>query len=182
MALDTIFDYLVDLERRARRKAAPLPRQEQIKDTWTGMGFRLQENDVVVFLEQIHEILTIPQMTVVPGTRSWVKGIANVRGSLLPIMDLRGFLGMAGVAGSPMNRVLVINHEGIFAGLVVDQIWGLKHFFLDQKVAGDEASDSMLATEMRPYVSSGFQDDEKLWPVFSLHALAEDTRFLHVAE
>jgi len=55
MATPTAFDYLVELDQRAREKASPLPRQEELKDAWTGMGFRLDGSDAVVPLDQIHE-------------------------------------------------------------------------------------------------------------------------------
>ena len=182
MEATSAFDYLVDLERRARKAASPLPRQEEPKDAWTGMGFRLDRSDVVVPLEQIHEVLSIPPMTQIPGARRWVRGIANVRGSLLPIMDLRGFLGLQEQAETPLNRVLVVNHEGIFAGLIVDQVWGLKHFFMERSIPREEAVKVELAPPMHPYIPQGFRDDKKIWPVFSLHAIAEDEKFLQVAK
>ena len=183
MATTSAFDYLVKLDQRAREKASPLPRQEELKDAWTGMGFHLDGSDVVVPLDQIHEVLTIPPLTLIPGSKPWVRGIANVRGSLLPILDLRGFLGLPLVAESALTRVLVVNHQGIYAGLIVDQIWGLKHFFLDQTVQRDEATGSSdSAPQMHPYIPQGFKDAEKIWPVFSLHSIAEASEFLQVAK
>jgi len=182
MATTSAFNYLVKLDQRARDKASPLPRQEELKDAWTGMGFRLDGSDVVVPLDQIHEVLTIPPLTLIPGSKNWVRGIANVRGSLLPILDLRGFLGLSEVTDTPLTRVLVVNHQGIFAGLIVDQIWGLKHFFLDQTVQRDEAAGAESIPQMHPYIPQGFRDTEKIWPVFSLHSIAEASDFLQVAK
>jgi len=175
------YDYLIELDKRARIKSSPLPRQEELKDAWTGMGFRLEGSDAVVPLDQIHEVLTIPTLTPIPGAKAWVRGIANVRGSLLPILDLRGFLGLPETPPTPLTRVLVVNHQGIFAGLIVDQIWGLKHFFLDQTVQQDEATRVEPSPQMHRYIRQGFKDSEKVWPVFSLHSVAEDSNFLHVA-
>lgn len=176
------FDYLTGLNQRARKNASPLPRQEEPKDAWTGMGFRLARSDVLAPLDQLHEVLSIPAMTPIPGAKSWVRGIANVRGSLLPIMDLRGFLGLQKTPDTPLKRVLVVNHEGIFAGLVVDQIWGLKHYFLDRVVDQKKARDVEMLPPLQPYIDRGFRDDEKIWPVFNLHVIAEDDKFLQVAK
>ena len=175
------YDYLIELDQRAREKASPLPRQEELKDAWTGMGFRLEASDAVVPLDQIHEVLTIPVLTPVPGAKTWVRGIANVRGSLLPILDLRGFLGLPESPTTALNRVLVVNHQGIFAGVIVDQIWGLKHFFLDQTVQQQEATGAEPVPQMHPYIPHGFRDTERIWPVFNLHAVSEDSNFLQVA-
>jgi len=181
MPLSSAYDYLIELDQRARKKASPLPRQEELKDAWTGMGFRLVGSDAVVPLDQIQEVLTIPMLTPIPGAKKWVHGIANVRGSLLPILDLRGFLGLPESSETALTRVLVVNHQGVFAGLIVDQIWGLKHFFLDQRVQRQEATSHESSREMQPYIKHGFKDSEKVWPIFSLHAVAEDSNFLKVA-
>jgi len=182
MPTRSAYAYLIELDRRARTKASPLPRQEELKDAWTGMGFRLEGADAVVPLEQIHEILTIPVLTSIPGAKKWVKGIANVRGSLLPILDLRGFLGLSESTETSLTRILVVNHKEIFAGLIVDQIWGLKHFFLDQRVQQKEATLPGPSAAMHPYIQQGFKDSGKVWPVFSLHSIAEDSDFLKVAK
>ena len=175
------FDYLIGLNRRARQHASPMPRQEEPKDAWTGMGFRLDRSDVLAPLDQLHEVLSIPPLTRIPGAKKWVLGIANVRGSLLPIMDLRGFLGLDETPETPLKRVLVVKHDGIFAGLVVDQIWGLKHFFLDNIVDQSRAREIEMLSPIHPYIPQGFKDDEKIWPVFSLYAVAKDEQFLQVA-
>ena len=48
----------------------------------------------LVAREETREVLTYPsQLTRVPGAKTWVKGLANVRGALLPVIDLRQFLG-----------------------------------------------------------------------------------------
>jgi twitching motility protein PilI len=41
---------------------------------------------------EVNEILTLPVLTPVPGTRSWLLGVANVRGNLVPVIDLRDFI------------------------------------------------------------------------------------------
>lgn len=176
------FDYLVGLNERARNNASPLPRQEEPKDAWTGMGFRLHRSDVLAPLDQLEEVLSIPPLTPIPGAKPWVRGIANVRGSLLPIMDLSGFLELDKPDDTPLQRVLVLRHSGIFAGLIVDQIWGLKHFFLDRAVNSVQAREVEMLSQMHPYIDQGYRDDEKIWPVFSLNAIAEDEKFLQVAK
>ena len=66
--------------------------------------------------------------TRVPGAKSWIKGLANVRGQLLPIIDLRHFLGSGITPITRNTRVLVVNHREIPAGLVVDEVLGFRRF------------------------------------------------------
>ena len=81
-------ELLLELETRAQSHAAALPQKIDIKKTWQGLGFRIGSINLIVPLEQVSEILTEVQLTEIPGVKSWVKGIANVRGNLLPIIDL----------------------------------------------------------------------------------------------
>jgi twitching motility protein PilI len=64
----------------------------------------------LVTRDEVREVLMVPPaITRVPGAKSWVRGLANVRGHLLPLVDLREFLG-SGVGGTERSaRALVAN-------------------------------------------------------------------------
>ena len=58
------------------------------------MAFRMGGETFLVAREETREVLGYPAVvTRIPGAKSWVKGLANVRGQLLPMLDLRQFLG-----------------------------------------------------------------------------------------
>lgn len=168
---------LIEIERRARSNAAGLPQQEDLREQWSAIGFQLGERRLLAPLGQVTEILTLPVMTRVPGAKGWVLGIANVRGNLLPIMDLNGYLQGRRTVPGKRSRVLVINHRGVFAGLLVDQVHGLRHFEAATRTgAAPEAE-----TELLPYLEPGFPVHEEVWPVFSMRRLAESPLFMQVA-
>ena len=52
---------------------------------WRGVGFRLGQRRFVSSFEEVVEILSLPAVTPVPGAQAWMLGVANVRGSLLPV-------------------------------------------------------------------------------------------------
>src|SRR3990172_10655694 len=112
---------LRDIERRSRQHAVGLPLQVEVKQTWSGVAFRLADNHLVAALLEVREILTYPALAPVPGAKDWVKGIANVRGNLLPIINLQSYLGRHGALAGRRSRVLVIQQAGGFGGLVVDE-------------------------------------------------------------
>ncbi|MFN2309127.1 MAG: chemotaxis protein CheW [Gammaproteobacteria bacterium] len=165
------------LEARCREFAKPLPRQIEVKESWPGIGFRLGNRRLVAPLDHVVEILTYPGMSKVPGAKDWVRGIANVRGNLLPIMDLQGYLKGEAVVPSRRSRVLVVNHQGVFSGLVVDEVLGLKHFTPEQRTDVPASADAALA----PFLSFGFQVGDDHWGVFSMHELAQTPQFLQAA-
>ncbi len=77
----------------------------------------------------MREVLNYPgQLTRVPGAKSWIKGLANVRGALLPVIDLRQYLGSGATPLTRNTRLLVVNHRDVPAGLMVDEVLGFRRF------------------------------------------------------
>lgn len=170
-------EVLLTLEQRGKRHAFGLPQQIEVKNTWDGVGFMLGEQALAADMSEVKEILKMPPMTYVPGAKAWVKGIANVRGTLLPVMDLKGFLGMALVEINRNSRVLVVRHKGIVAGLLVDEVLGMQHFFEEEFKAGSEGVNEYIGD----YVEGSYRQGGVDWHVFSLHRLFETAEFLQVA-
>ena len=66
----------------------------------------------LVAREETREVLGVPTaLTRVPGAKTWIKGLANVRGQLLPIIDLRQFLGSGVTPMTRNTRIIVVNHR-----------------------------------------------------------------------
>jgi len=167
---------LRDLERRSRQYATPLPRHEEVRKVWTGIGFRFGGLQLVTPLAEVLEILPPPVVSRVPMTKSWVKGIANVRGSLLPIMDLQGCLmGRPSILGR-RGRVMLVRHKQVIAGFLVDEVLGLKHF-LEEEAAEDLPQ---VDEAVQPYLRRAFRQGDMHWGVFSLHRLAESPLLMQV--
>ena len=171
----TAFELLLQIDQRCRVLAADLPSQPTRQDNWSGIGFRLGEHWYVAPMGEVSEVLHEPRFTQLPGVKSWVKGVANLRGRLLPVMDLCGFFGHEVSAPRKQRRVLVVEHNEVFAGLLVDEVFGLQHFAQDSLEPVDQASGPMAA-----FVKGRFQR-EQAWQVFSPFALAQSQGFMHVA-
>ena len=80
----TPFQLLFEIDQRCRALAAGLPAQQQVVQSWSGIGFRMGERLFVAPMGEVSEVLHEPRYTSLPGVKSWVKGVANVRGRLLP--------------------------------------------------------------------------------------------------
>jgi len=87
------FELLQELERRSR-KAFAGKGSDGMSEEWVGIGFRIGEEQFVASRDQVREVLMLPDaMTRVPGANRWMLGIANLRGHLLPLIDLKMLLG-----------------------------------------------------------------------------------------
>lgn len=170
---------LTDIARRSRVLASGLPEQQQAIELWNGIGFILAGQRYVAPMGEVVEILHVPRYTHVPGVRSFMLGAANVRGRLLPLIDLAHFFDLPRSSRSQRERrVLVIEHGDLFSGLVVDSVSGMQYFAVDKFVAQPEGSPA----DVQPFVQGGYERDEEVWKVFSTFELMEDERFLDVAQ
>lgn len=170
-------EWLAHFEQLCARYARGLPQQDENQEEWSGIGFRIGNLRLVSPLGDIVEILSPPTLTRVPGTKPWVRGIANVRGNIMPIMDIHGYLYGGLAENTKHTRVLVINHNGVCSGLVVDAVLGLQHF--NPEHADDEAPAEYAAIEQ--YLAGGFRREGGFWRVFSMRKLAETPEFLQAA-
>lgn len=175
---DHPFEILRELERRGHAAAAGAHGSDVGVEEWVGIGFRLGRELFVVPRREVREVLMVPPtITRVPGARTWVRGLANVRGHLLPLLDLREFLG-AGVGGGERTaRALVINSTEYPAGLLVDEVYGFRRF-LEREHSQDRPQTTIRCDR---FLSGCFRRGAEVWPVFSIARLLEARDFQHAA-
>ncbi len=168
---------LRNLQQQSMARAPKLPQEVEAAVLWSGVGFRLDELKLVSPLDQVSEVLPCPAMTPVPGTKPWLKGVANVRGNLVTIIDMAEYFGKTPVYADERARILVINIPGLNTALMVHEVLGLRHF--DEELERQDLSgldDPVLA-----HLSGAFLQGESLWGVFDMKSLADSMTFRHVA-
>lgn len=171
-----IVQLLQQMETYSRSNAAPLPMEDDVRSLWSGIGFRIAQHRFVVPMEFVREIMKYPMTSQVPGSKEWVRGIANIRGNLLPVFDLQGFLGKKLTPIKRETRILSIAKDKISAGLIVDEIYGMKYFDqldFDAKIGHD--------VKWKNYFSGGYELDGENWVIFNMQQLIESRDFLNVA-
>lgn len=171
-------DLLQKMQRQSMAGVPVLPEEEEkFIQLWSGVGFRIGDMHLLAPLDQVTEVLHCPEFTAVPGTKNWLKGIANVRGNLFTIVDLSEFFGKQAVQIGEKSRLLVMNVKELHTALLVDEVFGLRHF-------DEEQEKQELAGMNDPagaFLSGAFLKDKVLWGVFDMKALADSAGFLHVA-
>ena len=173
------FAVLTDIARRSHAMAAGLPEQQQAVELWNGIGFILAGDRYVAPMGEVAEILHVPRYTHIPGVKPYMLGAANVRGRLLPLVDLAGFFDVPRSSRSHRERrVLVVEQGDVFSGLVVDSVSGMQYFAVDNHVATPQG----VPANVQPFVNGGYERHEEVWKVFSAIDLLGDERFLDVAQ
>jgi purine-binding chemotaxis protein CheW len=84
------------------------------------VGFRIGRESFGVPISLVHEIVRIPDITAVPESPDFVEGVINLRGKIVPVVDLRKRFGENEIKSSKKNRILVAEVETKMVGLIVD--------------------------------------------------------------
>ena len=84
--------------------------------------FLLKDEEFGFDIMSVQEIIRLPKMAKVPRTPPYVDGIANLRGVVLPIIDMRTRFGMERAEETDRTRVLVVDIDGVKTGLRVDRV------------------------------------------------------------
>lgn len=122
-----LFDLIAGVDTRLRALATRLPEEAPPVPRWPGVLFRVGGRSLLAPLEQVTEVLALPgELTPLPGTPGWVLGIANNRGTLLPIFDLAALTGGGVAVRRPTDRVLVVREGGLPCGLVANEVVGIR--------------------------------------------------------
>ncbi|HWV15343.1 MAG TPA: chemotaxis protein CheW [Cellvibrio sp.] len=172
------FTALLKLAESSRANAQGLPAQADIRPSWSGIGFSLMGNYFVAPIGEVSEMLQVPNYTHLPGVQPWVKGVANVRGRLLPLFDLAAFFGDRLTGSRKHRRVLVLETETLYSGLMVDRVFGMQHFPMDEY--SEQAG--ILPNNVMPFVTGSYASGGQQWSLFRPALLAEDPRFTNAAK
>ena len=194
----------------AAAKLALVNRRERLRDFQAGLaeklkraeatplavnrlGFQIGSHRLLLDLADAGEILTVPDIMPVPLTKSWYRGLANVRGNLFGVVDLSLFAGGPPTPIDKESRLLAFSGDLRFAcGILVSRMLGLRSVAdLQPASSVDEARATKAPT------SSDADPDDRLfaswvrerlvdaqagaWQELEVAALIADPRFLDIA-
>ncbi len=172
-----ILDTLRDYEKRSLIHAVGLPAQAAAQGLWTGIAFQLEQANLLGRLDDVVEIMPPPAVTPVPGAKHWVLGVANVRGTLVPIVDLRGYFTGATTVIDKNTRVLVASQQDGVVGLLVDSVGGQRQFERSDHSSGGHYADHMVGG----LIGQEFDKDGEYWAELDLRSLVNSAEFLQAA-
>lgn len=84
--------------------------------------FYLADKKFGVNINQTKEILSNTEMTFVPDSPDYISGIINLRGSVVPVVDLKTRLNITGQKKDKQEKIIIIELEGLTAGMMVDDV------------------------------------------------------------
>ncbi len=84
------------------------------------VGFRIGNETYGVRIAAVREIVRVPEITSVPNAPEAIEGVINLRGKIIPVMDLRKRFGLAEIQSDKKNRILVVELDNKMLGLIVN--------------------------------------------------------------
>jgi len=84
--------------------------------------FRLQDETYAVSIDYAQEILKPKELTEIPFTPDFITGVVNLRGKIVPVVNLRRRFGMPDVGIGRSTRIVVVRHREQDVGLLVDSV------------------------------------------------------------
>ena len=110
--------------------------------------FRLAEEVYAIPLQRVLETDRMPRVTFVPGLPASLRGITNLRGDILPIVDLRQIFGLGETELTAGHRLLVVkSNDDSQVGLIVDALGGLGTFGIDQSPSQSQQDERQIENE-----------------------------------
>ncbi len=176
-AVNASFVKLQDYEQRSLAFEPGHTKGQESSGEWAGVIFRIGDARLACSIDQVHEFLPIPTFTPVPGTKPWILGLANVRGDLLTIVDLAGFINGERSTISMRTRLLAATLRGRPVGLLVDEVFGQRQFVSDEGKKPQLPKNSPL----KRFVHKQYRSGKDVWQEFDLQTLFSTSEFLNGA-
>ena len=168
---------LHDMEQDVLTAGVSLPEEIVVAEQWVGLAYKVGSFQFVTGMDQISEVVPLSPFAMVPRSQSWLRGVANIRGRLLTVVDLQDYLGMDPVNVDQYSRLIVINNDLLSCCLLVRRLQGLRHF----DPVGDSCEVGELGQQWSHYITGGVCRDQDKWLVFDTDLLVDDKGFLNAA-
>ncbi|MFZ7096546.1 chemotaxis protein CheW [Luteimonas dalianensis] len=171
------FGILLDYERRSLAHEVGLPEQLDAPGLWRGVGYRIGARRLASGFDEVLEVLPMPQVTQVPGAQPWMLGVANIRGNLLPIVDLKQFLEGERTVLHEGQRVLIVRQPGGDVAVTIDEMYGQRSFQQEQQ----QEPEGLAEGRYVHFIERAYRVDDHAWGIFSLDRLSRTPEFRQAA-
>jgi len=84
--------------------------------------FGIGDESYAIRISDIHEIIKMQEITDIPNCRSYVQGVINLRGRIIPVLSLRSLFGLNPDTATKSTRIIVVTHLEESVGIIVDKV------------------------------------------------------------
>lgn len=133
------------------------------------LTFRLDGQEYGIAILKVQEIKGWDRITPIPNSPDYVKGVLNLRGVIVPVIDLRLRFGLAEAERDAFTVIIVVNINGRLAGIVVDAVSDVINISDGQHCAAPEYE----GQKNREFIKGLAQVDDKLLILLDIERLTK---------
>ncbi len=120
--------------------------EDTLKDKY--LTFRLAEEDYGIEIRYVTEIICIQKITEIPNVPEYVKGVINLRGKVVPVIDMRMRFNMPNIDYTDRTCIIVTNYQDTAVGLLIDMVKEVVN--IDEK--GIDTHDKISISSDNPFI------------------------------
>lgn len=137
--------------------------------------FRLSDENYALDIQAVQEIVRMQNITSIPGSDAWVEGITNLRGRVVPVIDLRRRCGVPASEYTPETRIVVVSSANGMVGLIVDAVTEVMRIPADQV----EPPSSIVSVPQNSYLRGIAKLEDRLVSLMDLDGVlpSEETAY-----
>lgn len=99
--------------------------KNEVQEGFQVVAFKLHDEEYGVSILNVQEIRNLTDITRVPFAAEFIKGVINLRGSVLPVIDLKKRLGLQDMEYTDDTRIVVVREDDLEVGMIVDAVTGV---------------------------------------------------------
>ncbi len=165
-----ILDSFHQLEQSYALKAVPSPVIENNEMFWVGTSLSVAGIPLLIGEGELEEIIETPAYTAIPGTKSWVLGVASHRGGLLPVISGDVFFKKTPYSGRPRDYCMVVRRSGFHFAITLSDIERDRKFPIAQRDMKQSIDSAFV-----DYCLGGFHSKDKFLAVLDIQKLVADS-------
>jgi len=123
------------------------------------VGFYLGEDEYALFIHKVREIYAMTEIRKVPKAPQFVEGVINLRGSIVPIIDLRKRFDLDANESKHTAKILIVELGKNLVGMIVDNVSEVMRFYTDEIEKAPPMFSSNISSQ---YVQGVAKLNEKL--------------------
>lgn len=131
------------------------------------LQFGLGDEKYAIYLLSVKEVIPVPEMTNLPNSPKYYKGIMNLRGQIISVVDLRTKLGVFPRKDNDEEAVVIVEIEGISIGVIVDSIDKVLNINIDDIAEVPEVNSQINAK----FIEGIYQHDNALTVLLDLKSI-----------
>ncbi|HNS10374.1 MAG TPA: chemotaxis protein CheW [Candidatus Ozemobacteraceae bacterium] len=107
-------------------------KKSNIRQEVQAVGFYIGEDEYAIYIHKVREIYPMTEIRKIPKAPQFVEGVINLRGQIIPVIDLRKRFDMAPNESRQSAKILIVELEKNQVGMIVDNVSEVMRFYVDE--------------------------------------------------